>query len=145
MIFTLLFDSFQEKRANVYLRTKVIFSYNLSYKQILMTRKGLNYVGFADLVNKSFGMPTIHDKQVGMERPTLSELSSVLTERLKNAFWKLFITISLKWTFSLISENNETPVVNCTLISSGRVLYRHNNYCLIMIAPSLYFFALFLF
>ena len=26
-------------------------------------------------------------------------------------------------------KNNETPVVNCTLISSGRVLYRHNNYC----------------
>ena len=47
--------------------------------------KGLNYVGFADLVNKSFGMPTIHDKQVDMERPTLSELSSVLTSAMPNA------------------------------------------------------------
>ena len=50
-----------------------------------MTRKRLNYVGFADLVNKSFGMPTKHDKQVGMERPTLSELSSVLTSAMPNA------------------------------------------------------------
>ena len=51
-----------------------------------MTRKGLNYVGFANLVNKSFGMPTIHDKQVGIERPTLrSELSSVLTSSMQNA------------------------------------------------------------
>ena len=50
-----------------------------------MTRKGLNYVGFADFVNKSFGMPTIHDKQVGMERPILSEFSSVLTSAIPNA------------------------------------------------------------
>ena len=50
-----------------------------------MTRKGLNYVGFADLVNTFFSMPTIHDKQVGMERPTLSELSSVLTSAMPNA------------------------------------------------------------
>ena len=50
-----------------------------------MTRKGLNYVGFVDLVNKFFGMPTIHDKKVGMERPTLSELSSVLTSAMPNA------------------------------------------------------------
>ena len=49
-----------------------------------MTRKGLNYVGFADLFNKFFCMPTIHDKQVGMERPTLSELSSVLTSTMQN-------------------------------------------------------------
>ena len=50
-----------------------------------MTRKGLNYFGFADLVNKFFGMPTIQDKQVGMERLTLSELSSVLTSAMPNA------------------------------------------------------------
>ena len=50
-----------------------------------MTRKGLNYVGFADLVEKFFGMPTIHDKQVGMERPTLSEPSSVLTSAMPYA------------------------------------------------------------
>ena len=50
-----------------------------------MMRQGLNYVGFTNLVNKSFGMPTIHDKQVGMERPTLSELSSVLTSAMLNA------------------------------------------------------------
>ena len=40
-----------------------------------MTRKRLNYVGNADLVNKFFGMLTIHNKHVGMERPTLNELS----------------------------------------------------------------------
>ena len=50
-----------------------------------MTRKELNYVGFAGLVNKLFGIPTIPDKQVGMERPTLSELSSVLTSAMPNA------------------------------------------------------------
>ena len=50
-----------------------------------MTRKRLNYDGFADVVNKFFGMPTIHDKQVGIERPTLSELSSVLTSAMPNA------------------------------------------------------------
>ena len=50
-----------------------------------MTRKRLNNVGFADLVNKFFGMPTIHDKKVGMERPTLSELSLVLMSAMPNA------------------------------------------------------------
>ena len=50
-----------------------------------MTRKGLNYIGFVDLVNKFFGMPTIYDKQVSMERPTLSELSLDLTSAMPNA------------------------------------------------------------
>ena len=50
-----------------------------------MARKGLNYVGLANLVNEFFGMPTIHDKQVGMEWLTLSELSSVLTSAMPNA------------------------------------------------------------
>ena len=47
--------------------------------------KKLNYIGFVDLVNKFFGMPTIHVKQVGMERPSISEFSSVFTSAMPNA------------------------------------------------------------
>ena len=51
----------------------------------ILTSRELNYVGSADIVNQFFGMPTIHDKQVGMERPTISEISSAFTSSMPNA------------------------------------------------------------
>ena len=73
-----------------------------------MTRKGLNNV---DLVNKFFGMPTIHNKQVGMERLTLSELSSVLTSAMPNADLNLKGCI---YNLMLIDELKVTNVIPVT-------------------------------
>ena len=48
-----------------------------------------------DLINKFFGMPAIHCKQIGMEQPILSELSLVLMSAMSNADLKIKRAVTL--------------------------------------------------
>ena len=68
-----------------------------------MTKKGLNYIGFVNLVNYFFGM-TIHNKQVGNAEcwPKLKGLKLIIV------IWKnqKFTAFKLKAYLSISIEND---------------------------------------